>query len=221
MTVLFVIATIIIFLSIDWFIHRRSEKSPAKALSARQPESFSVRLPEGIFFTRSHTWLNLFPSGKLSLGVDDFISRLLNNPTIILLKHSGDSISKGEALMLLKEGEHQLTVRSPIDGKILEVNNDLAEHPSLLKDNLFGNGWGYLIKPNTLSEVKGMLLGSETRVWMRQEFQRLKDLLAGMGRNGSPQPAFLQDGGQPIAGALDTMDDATWQQLDNEFLRVQ
>jgi glycine cleavage system H protein len=220
MTVLFVIATIIIFLTIDWFLHRRGDQKPEQVPQVRKHESFTVRLPEGIFFAPSHTWLNLFPSGKLSLGVDDFIARLLNNPKIILLKNSGDQITKGEPLILLKEGEHRLTVRSPIDGRILRINSDLVKDPSLLKENLFSNGWGYLIQPNTLSELKGLLLGAESRTWIRQEFQRLKDILAGVGRNGSPQPAFLQDGGQPIAGALDTMDDSIWQQLDNEFLQV-
>ena len=34
-------------------------------------------------------------------------------------------------------------------------------------------------------------------------------------------PAFLQEGGPPVAGFLDTMDAEVWKSLDDEFLKVQ
>src|ERR1051326_1527691 len=218
MTVLFMIATIIIFLSADWLLHRRQGKS----LATERPaiNTYPIRLPEGIFFSPTHTWLSLFPSGKILLGVDDFISRLIDCPQSSLLKNPGENIRRGDPLILLSEGGHSLTVRSPLSGTILAVNEELPGNPALLKERLFVDGWSYVIKPERLNEIKRMLIGGESQAWIRNEFRRLRDLFAGLGKNGSLEPAYLQDGGPPVAGVLRSMDDAIWQQLDREFLEI-
>jgi glycine cleavage system H protein len=221
MTVLFVIVTIIVFLTIDWILQRRQQRVTQVAVPETPSiQTLAVRLPEGIFFAPSHTWLNLFPSGKIRLGVDDFISGLLKHPEIRLLKHQGEQIRKGDPLIALKEQDHLLTIRSPIDGHILAANDELPLNPKLLNEQPFSDGWAYMIKPLKLSELKQMLIGAETQSWIKREFHRLRDLLAGVGRNGSLQPAYLQEGGPPIAGLLSEMDDVVWHQIDQEFLHV-
>ena len=221
MTVLFVLATIIAFLAVDWLVQRREERASAPAPARGPAVTEPVRLPAGIFFAPSHTWLNLFPSGKTTVGVDDFVSRLLSKPEIVMLRKPKDHVGKGDPLFLLKEGNHRLTIRSPLEGEILAVNDELPKNPDLLGRRLFSDGWGYIMKPLYPSEVKKLLLGNESRLWIQREFQRLRDLFAILGREESLAPVFLQDGGPPIAGALLQMDDAVWQKLDTEFLSVQ
>jgi hypothetical protein len=109
-------------------------------------------------------------------------------------------------------------VRAPIDCEILSVNDSLPKNPGLLEEGLFSDGWAYMIRPERNTDLKNLLLGNESRQWIRTEFQRLKDLLAG---GGSPRPAFLQEGGPPIAGVLNAMDENVWNRLDDEFLKVQ
>jgi len=221
MTVLFFISTVLLFLTIDWLVQRSREKRAAVAAPVPRPaKELSVRLPDGIFFAPSHTWLNLFPSGKVRLGVDDFISGLLEKPAVRLLRSVGEKISKGDPILELTSDGHRLTVRSPIDCEVLSVNASLPANPDLLGEALFSDGWAYMIKPSRNTDLKALLLGSETGRWIRTEYQRLKDLLAGSSPGGALQPAYLQEGGPPIAGVLDGMDDTVWQKLDSEFLQV-
>ena len=227
MTVLLVVATILVFLGIDWGLRRFKagrSVSLAPATPARAHESLAVmavRAPEGMFFARSHTWLNLFPSGKVRLGLDDFVGRLLEQPEITYLKREGEPVKRGERIMVLTEGARSLTVRSPIDGSILSRNEKLKKNPALLKEQLFSDGWAYAIKPQRSSDLKLMLLGDETRSWMRNEFGRLRDVFAGMGANSDVLPALLQDGGAPVAGALKHMDEGVWKKFEEAFLEVQ
>ena len=221
MTVLFIIATVLVFLTIDWAIQRSREKrAVAPQVAPVATRELTVRIPDGIFFAPSHTWLNLFPSGKVRLGVDDFISRLLEKPGINLLRNAGEKVAKGEPIMSLRSDGHSLTVRAPIDCEILSVNNALSKNPALLEEGLFSDGWAYMIRPARNTDMKNLLLGNESRQWIRTEYQRLKDVLAGGGA-GTLKPAFLQEGGPPIAGVLNAMDDNVWQALDDQFLKVQ
>lgn len=220
MTVLFVIATILVFLLIDWIVQRWRAAHGVQELQPKKQQGFAARVPKGIFFTPWHTWLHLFPSGKVQVGVDDFIAQLLTSPEVIMLKDPKEQIASGEPMMLLKNGDHLLTVRSPITGNIIAINEALQKEPSLLKEKLFSDGWGYIIEPTSQSEIKNMLLGSETRTWMKKEYKHLRDILAGIGSDAQIQPALLQDGGFPMEGSLDRMPGEIWKHIDEEFLQT-
>ena len=130
MVALLVVATIIVFLTIEWAVRRIQEKKSMSASVQTIPQmhTYPVRLPEGIFFTKTHTWLNLFPSGKLNLGIDDFVGRLLDQPSISYLKREGEQMSKGEPILVLREGNRSLTMRAPIDGTIVGRNEELPKN---------------------------------------------------------------------------------------------
>lgn len=221
MTVLFVVGTIILFFVIDFAVRRLKGEALLPSVSPAQTQHYPVRIPEGIFFAKSHTWVNLFPSGKVRLGVDDFVGRLLKTPKVTLLKKPGDPIKKGDPLMQLKSAKHVLTISSPLEGEVIEANEELAAHSEFLQQSLFDNGWGYVIKPRRPTEIKEMLLGNEARTWIRSEFRRLRELLVALATPGTMAPAYLQDGGLPTVGVLDSMDDKAWQTVEHEFLSIQ
>ncbi len=223
MTVLFVVATILVFLTIDYVVRKTRERKalqtfPAFQRSARQ--TTPVRIPEGIFFAPSHTWLNIFPSGKVYLGIDDFVTRLLEKPQITLLNRSGDKVRKGDPIMVVKEDGRELTIHAPVEGEVLSVNDELPARPELMKTLLFTDGWAYLFKPKRPSELKDMLLGEETKQWISEEFRRLRDVFAGISQEGDMIPALLQDGGPPVAGVMKHMPESVWNRFEREFLEV-
>jgi glycine cleavage system H lipoate-binding protein len=213
MTVLFVVLTIVLALAVDWLLHRGRNEVVAAA-----PAPASVRVPNGVFFARSHTWLNLFPSGHAWLGVDDFVVRLLDKPTVRFLVEPGAPVKRGAPLLSLEQGDRSLTVRAPIDGRVLAFNEALRTDPGLLQHSPFCEGWACDLRPDRYSDLKGLLLGDETRGWMEEEFGRLRDVFAGAG--GEVEPAMLQDGGPPIAGAMKHVDGEVWKRFDHEFLEV-
>lgn len=223
MTVLFVITTILVFLVVDAFVRMARAKKEIKTvpfLQSAVKNTNPVRTPEGIFFSRSHTWLNIFPSGKVFLGIDDFVTRLLDNPQIILLSQPGDQVRKGDPILILKEDGRELTIHAPLEGEVLAVNEELPKKPDLMKNLLFTDGWAYSFKPKRPSELKDMLLGEETRSWIAEEFRRLRDVFAGVGQHGELVPALLQDGGPPVAGVMKQMPESVWNRFEREFLEV-
>lgn len=221
MTALFFIATIVFFLSIDWVVQRlkrtNAEEASFVPQAAVQPNL--LRIPEGIFFARSHTWLNLFPSGKVRLGIDDFVGSLIENPRITFALKPGDQVEKGDPLMVVEDGDQRVTIRSPLAGEILAVNADLEKSPQLMRESLFSEGWAYSIRPRRLEELRSMLIGEESRSWMSNELRRLRDLLAGAA-SLQLAPATLQDGGAPATGLLKRLDRSKVEEFEEQFLQV-
>lgn len=215
MTVLLFISTIVAFLTIDYFVQRKKKTVPV--LQPVQPRAATFRVPAGIFFTKSHTWLSLFPSGKVQLGVDDFLARMFRKPSITMLKHDGDVVVKGEPIVRLEEGNNTLVVRSPIEGKIEAVNTMLPKHPSLMNEALFSEGWAYTIQPVNANDLRSFYLGDNTRVWLKEEMGRLRDFFAHL---STPSPVFLQDGGEIAQGVLNNLNSDQCKKFEDEFLRV-
>jgi glycine cleavage system H protein len=215
MTVLLFISTIVAFLTIDYFVQRNK-----KTILATQPipiRTVQMRTPAGIFFTKSHTWLSLFPSGKVQLGIDDFVARMFNRPVIELLKVDGEAIKKGDAILRLKQEEKEVIVRSPIEGVIELTNRELAKKPELLSEALFSEGWAYTIKPSSTNDLRAFYLGSDTKVWLKEEMGRLRDFFAHM---SAPIPVYLQDGGDIAPGVFKNLNKEQCKQFENEFLRI-
>lgn len=222
MTVLFVIATIILFFAIDWASRRlKAHRMPQAAPIQNVLRPYPVRTPEGIFFARSHTWLNLFPSGKLQLGIDDFVGRMIENPKVVLLKKNGERIEKGEPIILLQDADKSLTIHSPIEAEVLSINDQIESKPELLKELLFSDGWAYTLKPKRFLDLRSMLLGPDTKTWMNMEFARFRDFFAHLTADARLVPATLQDGGPPMTGAMKAMDNEAWQQFEQEFLQTE
>lgn len=220
MTVILVVMTIIVLLILDVVVRRaRAERAEAATRVQTAPPTYPVRLPDGIFFARSHTWMNLLPSGKARLGIDDFVGRLLDMPSVSYLKQPRERVRKGEPILVLTEGGCSLTIRAPMEGEILERNDQLVNEPGLLKEMLFSDGWAYTFMPDRPSDLKQLLLGEETRGWIAEEFRRLRDLFTREGSDNKIVPALLQDGGPPVGGALRCVDRDIWEQFDCMFLR--
>ena len=222
MAVILVIATIIFFLSLDWIVrhYRKSREAAAVPVPKTPEQAQPLRIPNGVFFAKSHTWLNLFPSGKIRLGVDDFVSAMLESPTVTLLKATGDRVEKGDPLLTLRQGDRTLTVCSPLAGEITALNTQLERSPDLMHEQLFSDGWAFAMKPQKPEEIRAFMLGDESRSWMQNELQRLRDLFAGVGTASALAPVSIQDGGMPVSGALKSMSADQWKQFEEEFLRV-
>ncbi len=217
MTAILVVATILFFVGLDWAVRRVRKSEPVPVPSVREPV-LPVRIPEGIFFARNHTWMNLFPSGKVRMGIDDFVGRLLDHPSLMFLKGTGDTISRGEPILRLKQNGHSLTINSPLSGTIVSRNDDLNKHPEKMKEMLFSDGWAYTIQPTKTTELRSSIFGVETKEWIRQEFARLRDVLAGLKLPDNAAPVLLQDGGLPVAGFMREASDDLWQAIEKEFL---
>jgi glycine cleavage system H protein len=223
MTVILVVATIIFFLSADWVVQRvKAKKAGALATPSAQAtgSAYPLRVPEGVFFAESHTWLNLFPSWRVRLGIDDFVGSVLDNPEVSFMRTVGEHVDRGDPLLMLSEGDRRLIVRSPISGEIVSLNSELEKNPQVMREMLFSNGWAYTILPKRPEELRTFMLGEESRTWMGKEYRRLRDLLAGAGAQGELAPAFLQDGGAPVVGVLRHLDASAWRKFEDEFLQI-
>jgi glycine cleavage system H protein len=180
-----------------------------------------LRIPQGLYYSRNHTWTHLDRSGNARVGLDDLLVHLTGEMNFRSLKNPGETVSKGEFLAEFEQQGKQLRVYSPVSGKVMDVNQLLAEDPAVLNEDPYGKGWLYQIKPTDWkAETASLYLAGETTDWFKMELERFKDFLAGSlnYRSRGSSMVFLQDGGELIDHSLSTLPGELWQDFQKEFL---
>jgi glycine cleavage system H protein len=176
-----------------------------------------LRVPQGIFFGRNHTWASLQRSGIARVGLDDFLLNVTGDISVNMLKKPGHSLRKGELMATVGQNGRTLRVYAPISGEVVETNSV----PDITAEDPYGNGWICSIRPASWKEESRMLMmADEASAWLRREVDHFKDFLAGTLGSQTPGPAMvaLQDGGELRANLLADMDNETWKAFQQEFL---
>jgi glycine cleavage system H protein len=180
-----------------------------------------LKVPQGIFYSKNHTWAYLEKSGIAKVGLDDLLLHITGEVSLHQLKTPGESISKGELLAELDQNGKTLSIFSPISGKILNPNPDLNENRYWLNEDPYGKGWIYNIKPtNWVTEIPLCYMAEEATDWLRKELERYKDFLS-INMNKYSREAtmpILQDGGELSENSLSGLPNEMWQDFQKEFL---
>ncbi|MCK9399212.1 MAG: hypothetical protein M0Q51_04335 [Bacteroidales bacterium] len=180
-----------------------------------------LKIPQGLFYSKNHTWAYLEKSGTAKVGLDDLLLHMTGEVRLNYFKNPDEIINKGEFLAEIDQNGKLLRIFSPISGKILHTNPLLHESPGMLNEDPYGRGWIYKIKPtNWVEETKSYFLAEEAIKWSTKELERFKDFLALSRGNGSPETVMiiLQDGGELGDNALSEMPGEIWQDFQKEFL---
>ena len=218
MVAIFVILTIITFLTVDHFVHRAQLKRAENLVPASATENAESMIPSGAYLHRGHTWVKP-AGGLLTIGVGPMAIGALGQPDDMCLLPGGTRVKKGQPLFKLGNGARRITLRSPIDGVISKVNNAALDDSSKVSDDPFGNGWLYRIAPDDPEKsLEGLMAGEKAHGWLNEQAKRLRDFLAGIPGEPAVAGATLQDGGLPVAGYGNHLKDEQWEQLVNSFL---
>ena len=214
MTVLLVLATFLVFALVDWALNRHKvpvvKVVPRAASAPNFVDGFLV--PEGLRYHPGHTWLVRERPHIARIGVDEFGAKLAGHIEKLDLPKPGQWTRQGQtAWNLFRKGE-KAAMTSPIEGEIVEVNQDLLRDPSLLRRDPYGKGWLMTVNvPDEESTWRNLLPRRLVRGWMRDSVARLyaqQPLLAG---------AVAADGGRPVDDLLEAIPTANWTKVTAEF----
>ncbi len=180
-----------------------------------------LRIPQGLFFNKNHTWAFLDKSGTAKVGLDDFLLQIVGEVKVNHLLEPGQMIKKGDLLTKIDQNGKSLQIYSPISGEIMHSNSMIIEDPQILNEDPYEKGWIYSIKPiDWVGETKSCYLADKANIWVNKELDRFKDFLAeSMGKYSSdPSMVVLQEGGELRRNPLSELETDIWKDFQEEFL---
>jgi glycine cleavage system H lipoate-binding protein len=229
MAALFMVFLFLLFLVTDIVVRRLQTATEVSASLATQasgsviPISIGVEdlnLPEGVFFHPGHTWAHLGVSGQMKVGLDDFSQKILGRIDAIKSKKIGDRVRQGDSIVTIKQGKRQAEFRSPVDGVIDSVNEELLSKPESMRKNPYEAGWIYSIKPTNITEnIKSLRIADDAASWIKNEISRFKNFLSEEIIEDKYLGKTMADGGIPVTGVMEHMDDMSWMKMQEHFFK--
>ena len=218
---LIIIAFLALLIPFWMLLNRRVKTTRQNQKSKGILTANSLQVPQGIFFSRYHTWTHLEKSGNAKVGLDDLLLHITGEVKFSHLKKSGDKVRKGDLVAQIEKEGKLLKIFVPISGEIMETNPVLTESPELLIEDAYIKGWMYKIKPiSWVADTNSYFLAEDATSWSIQELDRFKGFLTESIGKYLPEPSnvILQDGGELIDQPLSELPNEVWEDFQQDFL---
>lgn len=119
--------------------------------------------PDDRKYTQEHEWAKLedADSRLVLVGITEFAQDELGDIVYFDLPAAGTEVAHMEKMGEVESVKAVSDLFSPVTGKIEAVNEELVNHPELVNDDPFGNGWIMRVTIADLSELDGLMTATE------------------------------------------------------------
>lgn len=187
-----------------------------KSVGQWQIDCKGLRLATDIAVHPSHSWARMAPD-DVAVGADDLVQASLGPVEAVELPPVGSHVEQGDRLFCLRRGERRIQVRTPVSGTVVNRNETLIEHPELVNEGPFDEGWAVRLRPDDVQkDTPSLLRGKRARNWFRREIDRLVDTVLSQ---DTAAPS-LADGGTVVGDFYQQIDEGAWKRLTETFFGI-
>lgn len=106
---------------------------------------------ENIRFTKEHEWI-VIKEGIAIIGISDFAQRQLGDIVSIELPKVGSTFRHMQSMAIIDSVKASSDIYCVMSGEIVEVNEELLEHPEWINQSPYELGWIVKLKPSNMEE---------------------------------------------------------------------
>jgi glycine cleavage system H protein len=97
-------------------------------------------MAEILKFTEDHLWLRV-EGNRAQLGISDYGQEELGEVIAVELPDVGDEVEKGEPFGELESVRTVSELVSPLSGTVTAINGELEDHPAIVNEDPYHEGW--------------------------------------------------------------------------------
>ena len=112
--------------------------------------------PSDLKFTRTHEWLRL-DGDVATVGISDHAQGELGDITYLELPEEGDRISQSQPFGIVESVKAASDIYGPIDGEVVERNEDVLEAPDLVNTSPYERAWLLRIRVSDPSQLEALM----------------------------------------------------------------
>lgn len=106
-------------------------------------------------FTKEHEWVE--KNDLFIVGITDFAQDQLGDVVSIELPEIGSIFKQNDTMAIIDSVKASSDIYCPIDGEIVEVNEKLLEHPELINQSPYDEGWIVKMKVSNPQQFDSLL----------------------------------------------------------------
>lgn len=116
-----------------------------------------MEFPSDLKYNESDEWIRVDGSTG-TIGISDYAQEQLSDIVYVeVIAALGDSLTKGEAFGAIESVKAAADIYLPVGGKIVEINEALADTPEVVNSDPYGAAWIARIEISDPSELDSLM----------------------------------------------------------------
>ena len=115
-----------------------------------------MKIPNELKYTKDHEWIAI--DGEIAtVGITDFAQRELGDIVYVEIETVGELLKADEVFGTVEAVKTVSDLFIPVEGEILELNEDLETSPEDVNNDPYEKGWMIKMKVSNPSDVDNLL----------------------------------------------------------------
>ena len=103
-------------------------------------DKFTFKVATDRFYNAEGVWAKE-ENGRVRIGLSDFVQQRSGDVAFAEIKPAGTALAAGEEVAVIETIKVNITYASPVNGKIVEVNQAMKDAPEAINQDPYGAGW--------------------------------------------------------------------------------
>ena len=121
--------------------------------------------PDNLKYSNDHEWIRL-ESDEAYIGITDYAQGELGEIVFIDVDTVGESLKQGEVFGSIEAVKTVSDLMIPASGEVLELNAALEDHPELVNNSPYEEGWIIKVKLSNPAELDGLMSAAEYKTFI-------------------------------------------------------
>lgn len=117
--------------------------------------------PSDLKYTKSHEWVRTLAHGQAEVGITDHAQEALGDLVFVEVPQLDRRLTAGEACAVVESVKAASDVYSPVCGRVVASNGELAQRPELLNQDPYGVGWLMRVEVDASAPASPLLTAAE------------------------------------------------------------
>lgn len=115
-----------------------------------------MNIPKDLKYTKDHEWIKVEGNTAL-VGITDFAQGQLGDIVFVEIETEGETLEIEEVYGTIEAVKTVSDMFMPVSGKVVAVNEKLADTPEIVNKDPYGEGWMIRIELTDASQVNNLL----------------------------------------------------------------
>jgi len=107
-------------------------------------------------FTKDHEWLRI-EGDEATVGITRYAVEQLGDLVFVQLPDVDSDFATGDGAAVVESVKAASDVYAPLDGSIVEINEAIAEDPSIVNSEPEGAGWFFKMKLKDIAAAQALM----------------------------------------------------------------
>ena len=115
-----------------------------------------MNIPSDLKYTKDHEWVRV-NGNEATVGITEFAQKELGDIVFVEVETLDENHEEGETFGTIEAVKTVSDLFMPLEGTVIEYNEDLADTPEIINKDPYGAGWIIKIAIKNTADIENLM----------------------------------------------------------------